>query len=305
VAKPTLIKSFAKLNLFLDVLCKRKDGYHNIETIFQTVSLHDEISLELISSGLEIHCDDPSVPSDPQNLAARAFLAIQRVLTYKGGIRILIRKKIPPGSGLGGGSSNAAAVLRGVNRLLNGGISGREMHEIACQLGADIPFFLSGGLAAGWGIGEKLMPLASLPESIFLIAVPAGVSVSTPVAYRKIAAPECGKLAPEDFSGCGERLKGFVDALYPSIPISSNVSVFRFFYNELEVPVFALFPEIAQLKKNMLKAGAAAALMSGSGSGVFGVAETLEEAASIQRRLEASCPCRCYIATTVNSGSFT
>jgi 4-diphosphocytidyl-2-C-methyl-D-erythritol kinase len=298
LAKSLSVRSFAKLNLFLDVICKRKDGYHNIETVFQSVNLHDELILELLPSGLRITCDDPSIPSDSTNLAAKAFFAIRDVLNYRGGISIQIRKKIPAGAGLGGGSSNAAAVLKGMNRLLDGQLPGQKMHELAGQLGADVPFFLSGGLAAGWGKGEKLLPLPSLPESHLVVALPVGVSISTAFMYRKVSAPECSAPPPETFSGCGERLKGFVEAVYPSVSLASNASVFHFLYNELEEAAFRYFPEVAFLKKAMLKSGALEALMSGSGSAVFGFAEGAKEAESIRQRLESGGGYRCFVVST-------
>jgi 4-diphosphocytidyl-2-C-methyl-D-erythritol kinase len=297
------IRSFAKINLFLDIICRRKDGYHNIETVFQSVDLHDELDLQLLSAGLEISCSDPLAPSDSRNLAAQAFLSLREALGYKQGLRIRIAKKIPIGSGLGGGSSNAAAVLIGVSRLLEVEVPAEKMLHVARKIGADVPFFLSGGLAAGWGIGDRLMPLPKLPESFLVIAVPIGVSVSTPLAYRKLRASQCDTPVPEHFAGCGERLKGFVDAIYPSVALSSNASVLRFLYNELEEPVFRFFPEVADLKKAMLASGADAALMSGSGSAVFGFAQSKGKAEEIYWKLKQAVSCRCFVVSTIDSGS--
>lgn len=298
MAKSIGVRSYAKVNLFLDVICKRKDGYHNIETVFQSVDLHDELILELVPSGLHLTCDDPSIPCDSTNLAAKAYFAIREALNYWGGIRIHIRKRIPSGAGLGGGSSNAAATLKGMNRLLDGQLPAEKMHEVACQLGADVPFFLSGGLAAGWGKGEKLLALPSLPESHLVIATPTGVSISTALMYSKVSAPGCSEALPENFSGCGERLKGFVEAIDPSISLASNAFVFHFFYNELEEAAFRFFPEVGSLKKAMLDSGALSALMSGSGSAVFGIAEGAKEAESIRQELESCGSYQCFVVST-------
>ncbi|RJP17148.1 MAG: 4-(cytidine 5'-diphospho)-2-C-methyl-D-erythritol kinase [Candidatus Abyssobacteria bacterium SURF_5] len=300
MAKSILIPSFAKINLFLDIICKRPDGYHNIETVFQTIDLHDDVSLELRPSGLKIECDDPSVPSDSSNLAAKAFSALRPALNYEGGVRITLRKRIPPGSGLGGGSSNAAAVLKGLKCLFQEQVSEQFLMETARQLGADVPFFLFGGLAAGWGKGERLERISPLPASFLVVAVPAGVSVSTALAYGKVRAPQCAGPPPAELSGCSESLKTFLKALDPSLPLSANASAIQLLYNELEEPALGMFPEIGRLKNRMLEAGAKAALMTGSGSAVFGIADSLSHAQRIRSKLEASCPCRGFTVSTIN-----
>ena len=152
MSRAAVIKCFAKINLFLDVVCKRADGYHNIETIFQTISLNDVMELELTPSEMEVTCDDPTVPTDRSNLALKAFLRLKEATGCKGGVRIKIKKNIPPGSGLGGGSSNAAAALVALNRMLGGGLSEEQLRGIARDFGADVPFFISGGLAAAFDL---------------------------------------------------------------------------------------------------------------------------------------------------------
>jgi 4-diphosphocytidyl-2-C-methyl-D-erythritol kinase len=302
VAKSLLIRSFGKINLFLDIICKRSDGYHNIESVFQSVDLHDELSIELLPSGLEVSCDNPDIPSDSRNLAAKAFLAIREVLNYRGGVRISIKKRIPAGAGLGGGSSNAAVVLEAFNHLLQSGLSEKELCQIAQRLGADVPFFLHGGLAAVWGIGERVMPLPPPSKDFLVIAVPSGVSVPTALAYSKVNTPECLAPPPESFSQCGPRFRSFVASMEPLLPLSMNMPLIQNLYNGLETPVFKLFPQVAQLKQAMLSSGAKAALMSGSGSAVFGIAESPDDAVLIQRRLNSSLRCRSFVAATNNSG---
>ncbi len=297
------IQSFAKINLFLDVICKRPDGYHNIETVFQTIDLHDDLTLELLPSGLEVRSNDPSVPCDSRNLAARAYLAFQKLVHYRGGIRISLEKRIPVGAGLGGGSSNAAAVLLGCASLFSADVPPEDLHDIAQQLGADVPFFLTGGLAAAWGKGEKLMPLASLPASPLVMAVPKGVSVSTALAYSKIDAAKCSSPPPETLADCSNRLGKFINTLNPSIMLASNTSLLALLYNKFEGAIFPLHPEISRLKQGMTESGAQAALMTGSGSAVFGIAKSCADAKLIARNLESLFPCRCFVTQTIGHGS--
>lgn len=303
MAKRAVIKSFAKINLFLDVICKRRDGYHNIETVFQTVGLNDVLEMETASAGVEINCDDPAVPTDESNLACKAFLSLKETLGYDGGVRMRIGKNIPPRSGLGGGSSNAAATLVALNHLLRGGLSDGQLREIARGIGADVPFFISGGLAAAWQIGDKIEPLTPLPASFIVLVVPRDVGVSTPAAYRMVAAPDCEGPAPERLSECGGRLKGCVKALDSSSSLSMNNDVGAVLHNSMEKPVFSAYPKIAELKALLLDAGAKGALMSGSGSAVFGLAESVEHAREIERAVGRSASCRCFIVETVGCGS--
>jgi 4-diphosphocytidyl-2-C-methyl-D-erythritol kinase len=303
VARRAVIKSFAKINLFLDVICRRRDGYHNIETVFQTVGLSDMMEIEVASTGVEIGCDDPTVPTDESNLAYKAFLGLKEALGYRGGVRMRIQKNIPPCSGLGGGSSNAAATLVALNHLLGGGLSDDQLREVARDIGADVPFFISGGLAAAWQIGDKVEPLPALPESFIVLAVPRDVGVSTPAAYRMVAAPECEGPVPERLSECSGRLKACVKALDSPSPLSMNDEVGAVLHNSLEKPVFSLHPEIAELKALLLAAGAKGALMSGSGSAVFGLAESFEHAGEIERAVGRSASCKRFTVGTVDCGS--
>ncbi|GAB4353848.1 MAG: 4-(cytidine 5'-diphospho)-2-C-methyl-D-erythritol kinase [Candidatus Abyssubacteria bacterium] len=298
-----LIKSFAKINLYLDVIGKRSDGYHDIETIFQTVSLHDEIELQLTAGSVELTCNDPAVPTDHTNLALKAFLSLKNALSYPGGIRIILRKNIPPGSGLGGGSSNAAAILVAVGKLLGSRLPEGQLREIARALGADVPFFISGGLAAAWQIGDRLVTLPPLVRNHLVIAMPRGVSVSTASAYALLNAPMRETPSPKTLPQCTERFNERVIALAASAetPLSENAGAF--FYNALEEPVFSLHPEIGSLKELLLRAGARGAVMSGSGSAVFGIADSSEHAVHIKQQIETSADCRCFVAHTVEHGS--
>ena len=298
----TIIRSFAKINLFLDIIGKRPDGYHNIETIFQAISLSDVIEIALSPADIEISCDHPAVPSDESNLACKAFAGLTGLVGYKGGVRIKIRKTVPPGSGLGGGSSNAAATLVSLNRLLDAKLSDEQLRGLAGGIGADVPFFISGGLAAGWGIGDRVQPLAPVAESSIVVVVPDNIAVSTAAAYSMLAAPDCGQPEPTAFSGCSERLRDRVKALAPGKSLWENNAASPFLHNGLERPVFSRYPELSALKSLLLNAGANGVLMSGSGSAVFGLAQSPEHAQSIGSAVEKAFHCSCFLTQTVGSG---
>jgi 4-diphosphocytidyl-2-C-methyl-D-erythritol kinase len=302
VAKIVVIKSLAKINLYLDVICRRPDGYHNIETVFQTISLCDVLRIELIPAGIEVTCDNPAVPTDESNLACRAFLELSKAVGYEGGIRLDLKKNIPPGSGLGGGSSNAAATLAALDEMLGSGLPKEQLWDIARGLGADVPFFLTGGVAAAWGIGDKIEPLPPMPESFVVIAVPRGLAVSTAVAYGMLQAPECGEYNPQNISDCDDELKSRADALRSGGPLSEINSTKPILHNSLEEPVFSRHPEIAGLKKTLIEAGATGALMTGSGSAVYGLAESEERAHKLRETLEKQGGCDCFVAKTTDEG---
>jgi 4-diphosphocytidyl-2-C-methyl-D-erythritol kinase len=302
VAKTAVIKSLAKINLYLDVICRRPDGYHNIETVFQTISLCDVLRIELVPAGIEVTCDNPAVPTDESNLVSRAFLELSKAAGYDGGIRLDIEKNIPPGSGLGGGSSNAAATLAALDEMLGSGLPKERLWDIARGLGADVPFFLKGGVAAGWGIGDKIEPLPQMPESFVVVAVPRGLAVSTADAYGMLQAPECGEYNPQNISDCADGLKSRADALRSGRPLSEINSVEPILYNSLEEPVFSRHPEIAGLKKALIEAGAGAALMTGSGSAVYGLAESEEHADRLKEALGKQVDCESFVAKTTDKG---
>lgn len=297
-----VIKCFAKINLFLDVLCKRDDGYHNIETIFQSISLNDVMEIALASAGMKVDCDHPSVPADKTNLACKAFLAFAEAVGYDGGVDIKIRKNIPPGSGLGGGSSNAAATLVALNHMLQVDLSDDRLREIGRGIGADVPFFISGGLAAAWGIGDKMTRLPPLPEGFIVVAVPSDISVSTARAYDLVLAPDCEGPAPGTFLECGDGLRESVEALDSRGRSGDGSGLASILYNAFEKPIFRQYPKILDLKELLLIAGADATLMSGSGSAVFGLSASLEQANEIKDIVEQSFDCDCFSGMMIPFG---
>jgi len=252
------VTSPAKINLGLEILKKRRDGYHDIKTIFQKISLFDEITLRLSSQrGITISADDPSIPEDSTNLAYRAAALLLHDQNLVSGVSIHIKKNIPAGAGLGGGSSNAASTLLGLNRLMGLQLPADYLQRICLSLGADVPFFISGhGTAAATGIGEILIPL-SLTQKLWLVIVFPGFSVSTAWAYAAY-----GK-----FNSLTKKKKINIIKNY----ILDMQSVKSLLFNDFEAIVIREYPEIKKIKDTLTKAGAVETLLCGSGSSVFGL----------------------------------
>jgi 4-diphosphocytidyl-2-C-methyl-D-erythritol kinase len=260
------IPSFAKINLRLDILGKRADGYHELRTIFQTVSLHDELRLRASKGSeilLTIHGND-ELAREPvkRNLAYRAVEALRRELKIRRGVEIELRKTIPSGGGLGGGSSNAAAALFGYLQLIGGKLPMAVLLELAASLGADVPIFLFGGRALGAGRGDEIYPLPDIPKLALLIVAPRDIRVPTPDAFRWLSAPvrnaaTLTKLAADhklwEFCALSWSAQG------------NGLS------NDFEKSVFKRYNRLDQIKRVLLQKGAAEASLAGSGSAVFGV----------------------------------
>jgi 4-diphosphocytidyl-2-C-methyl-D-erythritol kinase len=260
------IPAYAKVNLRLEVLGKRADGYHELRTIFQTVSLHDTLTLRSsrnFAISLAVR-GNPSLSAEPleKNLVYRAVDALRRELKVRSGVEILLDKKIPAGRGLGGGSSNAAAALLGYLRLTGKRIDPFRLLTIAAGLGADVPFFLFGGCALGVGKGDEIYPLPdpARAKSTFLIVSPATIHVPTPDAYRWLHAPELASLTK---SAAAHKLFEFCALCWS--PQGATLS------NDFEAAVFRRHARLAQIKRALLRRGASEALLAGSGSAVFGV----------------------------------
>jgi 4-diphosphocytidyl-2-C-methyl-D-erythritol kinase len=259
----------AKVNLFLRVVRRREDGYHELETVMQSVSLTDELSFAPAPE-LRLACNWPELPIGPDNLVWRAAEALRLRLQLPPGqgADITIQKQIPASAGLGGGSADAAAALIGCARLWNVSLPAGEMAAIAAELGSDAPFFLEGGAAVARGRGERLEPFHPAP-SIWLVLVKPPFSVSTPWAYRS--------WRPDVRSGAS--LEEFLDALRGGAPEAVAAAL----RNDLEPGVAATHPEISALRERLLSLGALGTRMTGSGSAVFGVAARREDATRIAR----------------------
>jgi 4-diphosphocytidyl-2-C-methyl-D-erythritol kinase len=255
------IPAFAKINLRLDILGKRSDGYHELRTIFQTISLHDELILRTSRRpgiSLTIHGNE-TLSREPlrKNLVYKAVDALRRMLKVRSGVEIELYKTIPAGGGLGGGSSDAAAALLGYLRLTGKKLPTARLMQIAASLGADVPVFLLGGRALGVNRGDEIYPLTDIPKQSILVVAPRDIHVSTPAAFRWVNAPALTKTAATP------KLWGF-SALCWSAQ-GSGLS------NDFERPVFRRHPRLAQIKRDLLRRGASEASLAGSGSAVFGV----------------------------------
>jgi len=261
------IPAFAKVNLRLDILGKRPDTYHELRTIFQTISLHDELKLRDSKASdicLNIQGND-SLSLEPvsKNLVYAAVDSLRRELKIRSGVEIDLRKKIPAGRGLGGGSSDAAATLRGYLRLTRRNVPAPRLMEIAASLGADVPFFLFGGRALGIGRGDEIYPLPDVPKLTLLVVSPSDIHVPTPDAYRWLKAPALTK------SRATSKLWKFCSLCW-SMPAVAGAQGSGL-SNDFERPVFQRHPQLAQIKRALLQRGATEASLAGSGSAVFGV----------------------------------
>ena len=255
------VPAFAKVNLRLDILGKRPDTYHELRTIFQTISLHDDLRLRASKSSgicLTIQGNDPlSLEPVRKNLVYAAVDALRRELEIRPGVEIDLRKNIPARRGLGGGSSDAAAALRGYLQLTRRKIPASRLMEIAASLGADVPFFLFGGRALGIGRGDEIYPLPDIPKLALLVVSPNDIHVPTADAYRWLRAPALTK------TRSASKLWKFCSLSWSTQ--GSGLS------NDFERPVFQRHPRLAQIKRALLQRGAAEASLAGSGSAVFGV----------------------------------
>ena len=261
------IPAFAKVNLRLDILGKRPDTYHELRTILQTISLHDELLLrQSKASGIRLHIqgnDALSLEPVRKNLVYKAVDLLRRELEVRSGVEIEIRKKIPAGRGLGGGSSDAAAALRGYLRLTGRTVPVPRLMAIAASLGADVPFFLFGGRALGIGRGDEIYPLPDIPRLAMLVVAPEDIHVPTPDAYRWLKAPALTK------TRSASKLWEFCSLCWSS-PASAGTQEIGL-SNDFERRVFQRHPRLAQIKRELLQRGATEASLAGSGSAVFGV----------------------------------
>jgi 4-diphosphocytidyl-2-C-methyl-D-erythritol kinase len=260
------VRAHAKINLYLDVVGKREDGYHNLETIFHSIGLHDEVIIrKQAAKGITIHCDHVGVPCDSRNLAHRAAYLLGDAAGGIGGIAIDIQKRIPVAAGLAGGSANAAAVLHGVNELFGLGFTQTTLMQLGAQLGADVPFCLHGGAAFGIGIGDQLTRLPALSDVPLLLLNP-GIEIPTATVFKKL-----------NFSLTTEEKRGIIIKTF--LEKGDVISVGESLYNLLEVPVFSQYPEIAALKTELsAQTGVCGALMSGSGATVFAMMHNTDAA---------------------------
>ncbi len=268
------VKSFAKINLGLEIIGKRADGYHDIRTLFQTISLADELDFEPAPPGvLDLAGDDPSVAWDRTNLVLRAVRLLQVETGTERGARIVVRKTVPAGRGLGGGSSNAAATLLALNAMWDLGLGAGELAGLARSLGADVPFFLHGGLCLGEDIGDRLTPLPDPPPLPCLLVFPP-FPIPTPSIYAAVgpSLTSAGKVS---------KIMRFLES-----------GDFGLLENDLEHVIFRAYPELERWKSYFRERGAVLSQVSGSGSAVYGLFSDTESAAAARRRLPGTADAR-------------
>jgi 4-diphosphocytidyl-2-C-methyl-D-erythritol kinase len=265
-----VVRSFAKINLALAVLGSREDGYHEIRTVFQSIDLHDILEIRP-SALLELECEGLAGVPLAENLAWQAATRLQR-LCPGAGAHITLRKRIPQGSGLGGGSSNAAAVLLGLTRFWGVDVAPESLRALAAGLGADVPFFLIGGTALGIGRGDEVYPLPDLPTCDVVVIYP-GLAVSTAAAYRQLSLG----LTPETSKN---NILSFCSSLGAGSSFPTGI------FNDFERVVPAAHGPIREALDSLTEHGATAALLSGSGSSVFGFFPTEESALAASGAIE-------------------
>jgi 4-diphosphocytidyl-2-C-methyl-D-erythritol kinase len=253
------LPAYAKINLGLRVLGRRADGYHELRTIFQTITLHDDLSFTArADERIELVCTAPDIPTDETNLVQRAAVALRQRYGLKHGAQIELTKRIPAGGGLGGGSSDAAVALIGLAQLWQVNTDAQELSAIGARLGADVPFFFTGGTALGTGRGTDIEPLPDRPKTHLIVVTP-GVKISTADAYKVLNARALTK---------------------PNRPVNLPISrraadaaraVSTELTNDFAPVVFRLQPDIERAHHALLTAGAQAAALSGSGSSIYGI----------------------------------
>lgn len=254
----------AKINLYLDVFAKREDGYHDIKSIMHSVSLADTVTVDTDCNTVSLTCTDPSLPTDSKNLAFRAAEHFFAKAGIKAGAKIHIEKNIPVCGGLAGGSTDAAAVLRALNKAFGSPVSTNTLCDLGADLGADVPFCISGGCALCTGSGDKLTALPSLPETVCLIAN-GGEGVSTPEAY--------GELDRMYINNINED-KGDIDGIINAVKNSDTELAAKNAFNIFESAVLPRHSMASKLKTLMKENGAFLSMMSGSGPSVFGLFES-------------------------------
>ena len=272
-------KSPCKVNLILNILGKRADGFHELETVMHPVKLFDEMQFERVTRGLQLTCSNPALPTDAGNLVHRAATLFFQKTGIADGVKIHIEKKIPLAAGLGGGSGNAATTLLGLNELFGQPLPPKALEDIAASLGSDIPFFLQTKPALGTGRGEKIQPLENFPamrDAAFILVHP-GFGISTPWAYQNLAR------FPAALNGTPGRAQKLISLLLTADLRTTG----RDFYNSLEAPALDKYPLLSLFQDFFRENGAAATLMSGSGSTTFALADNLPAAENLAEKFKA------------------
>jgi 4-diphosphocytidyl-2-C-methyl-D-erythritol kinase len=294
------IKSYAKLNLFLSVINKRPDGYHNIVSLFERISLCDRLILKKRSDArIVLRCSDPALPAGKDNLAVKAALLLSRRYGVTKGVSIDLLKRIPSGAGMGGGSSNAAAVLSGLNELWDLGLTTGKLASLAAEIGSDVPFFVHNcSFALAKGRGDLIYPLPAFSQTrLWHVIVAPKINVSTPHIYK-----QWDKLDVSKKISASVLTRPSSDAKLILLALSSQKreSPSSGLFNSLEAGTIDMYPRVRAAKQALADLGIEMILMTGSGSAVFGIASSRKEAIVFSKQLKAQNRFRhVFVACTV------
>ena len=258
------LQSYSKVNIGLKVIKKREDGYHDIHTVFQELDFHDQILLKKSNGGCSFTSNVNWLENNSSNLCIRAWELLAEKYNISG-VHIDLNKNIPPGSGLGGGSSNAACVLKGLAKLYSLNIRYKDLIKISSLIGADVPFFIRGGCQLGSGVGNKLVEIKHSNDKVFLLVMPE-IHIDTKATFKKF--------------------KKFLDSNQEKVKFDKFIEkgkfLFKFFENDFETIIVPAYPEIGNIKKTILEQGASFSSLSGTGSTVFGVFDDEAKAISAE-----------------------
>jgi 4-diphosphocytidyl-2-C-methyl-D-erythritol kinase len=271
-------QSPCKVNLLLNILGKRADGFHELESVLYPIRVFDELTFTRGGQGIELTCSDPSLPTDSRNLVYRAAALFLETAKIKEGVNLRLEKKIPLAAGLGGGSANAAVTLLGLNDLFGGPLPPTQLPALAASLGSDIPFFLQEGPALATGRGEQIQPLDFFPAlrgAAFLLIHP-GFGIATAWAYQQLAR------FPDALNGRPGRARKLIKLLQTASLKAAGAEL----YNSLEAPALKKYPLLAMFQDFLRTHGASAALMSGSGSTTFALAESSAAAEALAEEIK-------------------
>jgi len=281
-------KSPCKVNLLLNILGKRADGFHELETVMLPIGIYDEMSFARAGSGLQLTCSHPELPADSKNLVHRAATSFLAAANITDGVRIHLQKNLPLAGGIGGGSANAAVTFSALNELFGSPLPREKLHELAAALGSDVPFFLYDRPALATGRGEQVQPLEIFPAlrgRAFLLVHP-GFGISTPWSYQNLAR------FPEALNGHAGRAQRLISLLQGDLKTAAKE-----FYNSLEAPAFFKFPVLQLYQEFLRENGAIGSLMSGSGSTTFAIAEDLAAADALAEKFKSQFGNNGWLAT--------
>jgi 4-diphosphocytidyl-2-C-methyl-D-erythritol kinase len=285
----------AKINLYLEIIGDRNDGYHELAMVMQSIELADQVDIVArVDEKIRVHCQSLEVPNDNTNLAYRAAELMGKkfpdVFANYGGVDITIHKNIPVSAGLAGGSTNAAAVLVGVDLLWNLGLTQSEIEELGAELGSDIPFCVAGGTAIATGRGEQLAPILGLEDIYIVLGKHKNLSVSTPWAYKNYRAAY-GDTYIRDKKDLVARASAVHSAPMVQAIIHKDISeICQQLHNDLEKVVLPAYSQVSELRTSFASSGALGTMMSGSGPSVFAICESKQHAESLQSQVQKAIP---------------